>query len=180
MYRPIIDARSPGQAGYALVLVMVALVTLTILGVTSITATQLDMKITQNMRHHKALQYGALTGQDHARDIAESDSAGLGTLWRSTMMGETDHCLNNWIGTDTASAWAPVPIDANGFTLSSYSVDFCSATCGLPPTGTGLQEGPGSRVHYTADMVATGGMLDASADAQAGALLFAVEPGSCE
>ena len=47
---------SSGQRGYALILVMVALVTLTILGVTGITASQLDMKITQNMRHHKQLQ----------------------------------------------------------------------------------------------------------------------------
>ena len=179
MYRPTTEARSPGQRGYALVLVMVALVTLTILGVTSITASQLDMKITQNMRHHKALQYGALTGQDHARDVAESDSNGMIPLWSSTMIGEADHCTNDWISTEASALHVPVPIDANGFLLSSYAVDFCAGTCGLAPTGTGLSESQQQRRYYTTDMVATGGMLDSTADAQAGALLFATGQVEC-
>lgn len=179
MYRPNRQARSPGQAGYALILVMVALVTLTILGVTSITATQLDMKITQNMRHHKALQYGALSGQDHARDVAEADPNGMIPLWSSTMIGETDHCTNNWISTDTSASYVPVPITANGFPLSSYTVDFCAGTCGLAPTGTGLSEAQDQRRYYTTDMVATGGMQDSTADAQAGGLMFATGQVEC-
>ena len=85
------------QRGYALILVMVALVTLTILGVTSLTASQLDMQITQNMRHHKALQYGALTGQDHARDLAE-DASFDGFDTYNTAFATAAHCTSQFIG----------------------------------------------------------------------------------
>lgn len=168
------------QRGYALVLVMVALVTLTILGVTSITATQLDMKITQNMRHHKALQYGSLAGQDHARDLAENDPYGLVPTWSETMLISDDHCQHGWISTEATAFAAPVPIEANGFVLSDYSVDFCAGSCGLAPAGTSIGEAQDQRHFYTTDMLATGMMDQATAEAQAGGLLFAVGQVECQ
>ena len=182
MYRPDTERRFPrrGQAGYALVLVMVALVTLTILGVTSITASQLDMKITQNMRHYKALQYGALTGADHARDVFESEPEGtVVELWRSVMGGETDHCWNDWISTEVGAAWAPMAIEANGFPLAAYTVDLCPATCGTPLAGTDLGNSQSSIHHVSTDMVATGGMQDSTAGAQAAAVVLRNERTDC-
>ena len=123
MFRPTPKTTSSSQRGYALVLVMVALVTLTILGVTQITATQLDMKITQNMRHHKQLQYGAITGQDHGRDMAEDDGFDAMGTWSSAMF-QTDHCTPDWIGATASSVATSVPLMANGFTMADYAVDF--------------------------------------------------------
>ena len=161
---------SQGQRGYALVLVMVALVTLTILGVTGITASQLDMKITQNMRHHKQLQYGALTGLDHARDLTE-DLAFDGFDAFNTAMFEASHCTVGWISGLSGAVDAPVPVSANGWQIADYTTDLCSGTCGQAPPGFDAEK----YFSYSIDIVSTGAMTKATADAQLGAFLFRVE-----
>ncbi len=161
-------AAARGQRGYALILVMVALVTLTILGVTSITAAQLDMKITQNMRHHKQLQYGAITGQDHARALAEDGVVDLIDTY-ATASQNANNCIEGWIHTTHANQVdTPLILNANGFILSTYSVDICQAVCNQPPAGTGTDF-----VSFALDIVSTGAMTNATASAQSGAFLFA-------
>lgn len=170
MIRSVHSVSVRGQRGYALVLVMVALVTLTILGVTSITASQLDMKITQNMRHHKQLQYGGMTGLDHARDMTE-DLVFDGFDAFNTAMFAASHCTTGWISTQSTAAGVPVPLTANGFMMADYTADLCSGTCGQPPPGFDAER----YFAYTLDIVSTGAMPDATADAQLGAFLFRVE-----
>ncbi len=156
------------QQGFALILVMVALVTLTILGVTAITAAQLDMKITQNMRHHKQLQYGAISGLDHTRQLAEDDTVNMITVYTSASQA-ANNCLLDWIHPSAAAAVAvPLVIKANAFTLSTYRVDVCQAVCNQPPAGTGV-----SNIAYAMDVLSTGEMADASANAKTGGFLFA-------
>lgn len=156
-----------GQRGFALILVMVALVTLTILGVTAITAAQLDMKITQNMRHHKQLQYGALTGIDHVRDLAEDQDVDLIEVYTDAA-GRANNCIPNWIHpTESAAVDLPTVIEANGFTLANYQVDICQAVCNQPPAGTGVES-----VSYVLDVVSNGLMTDATANARMGGFLF--------
>ena len=156
------------QGGFALILVMVALVTLTILGVTAITAAQLDMKITQNMRHHKQLQYGAMAGMDHARQLAEDDTVNLLSVYTEASQA-TNNCLIDWIHPAAGGAVdTPLIIKANTMTLSTYRVDVCQAVCNQPPAGTGV-----SNIAYAMDVVSTGEMANASANARAGGFLFA-------
>jgi len=175
---------SAGQRGYALVLVMVALVTLTILGVTSITAAQLDMKITQNMRHHKQLQYGAMSGQQHARAILENGN------FSSLELMEDAHndpagtgCTAGWISADAGSVELPLSIDANGFVLASYDVSVCRFVCGGTPVGfqlSGDNSGPSHSGGTVAlDVVATGTLDRIAASAQSGALLVVPDTQGC-
>ena len=178
MIRVVSRATKSSQRGYALVLVMVALVTLTILGVTSITAAQLDMKITQNMRHHKQLQYGGLTGLDHARDLTE-DMAFDGYSAFNDAMFAASHCTTGWISTAAGAVAAPVPLDANGWMMAAYTTDLCAGTCGQPPPGFDAEK----YFSYSLDIVSTGAMPNATADAQLGAFLFRVEKsegGGCQ
>jgi len=162
--------RGGAQQGYALVLVMVALVTLTILGVSSITAAQLDLRITQNMRHHKQLQYGGLTGLDHARDLAEDNSFdGFATF--NTAFFQANHCTSGWISADAGAVDSPVPIEANGFQLANYAVDLCAGVCGNPPPGYDIEE----YFAYTLDIISTGSLDSANSSAQLGGMLFRIE-----
>jgi len=156
------------ERGFALILVMVALVTLTILGVTAITAAQLDMKITQNMRHHKQLQYGAMSGMDHARQLAEDDTVNLLTVYTEASQA-ANNCLVDWIHpTATGAVATPLIIKANTYTLATYRVNVCQAVCNQPPAGTGV-----SNIAYAMDVVSTGELANASANASAGGFLFA-------
>jgi hypothetical protein len=178
MIQVVRSAEVRSQQGYALVLVMVALVTLTILGVSSITAAQLDMKITQNMRHHKQLQYGGLTGLDHARDLTE-DLVFDGFSAFNDAMFSASHCTTGWISAAAGAVAAPVALKANGWMMADYSTDLCAGTCGQPPAGFDAER----YFSYSIDIVATGAMPNATADAQVGSFLFRVEQaegGGCQ
>ncbi|MCP4869327.1 MAG: hypothetical protein GY898_11480 [Proteobacteria bacterium] len=181
MIRAIPATRSTSsQHGYALVLVMVALVTLTILGVSQITATQLDMAITQNFRHHKQLQYGALTGADHGRDLIETNTYNVEDVWTGAM-AETTHCTAGWISSTSSNAVdTPVALMANTFMMANYETDFCAGICVTnPPSGWSLDQGSPYSA-FTVDFLATGSMINSTADAQAGSMLFTVAEMSCD
>lgn len=145
--------RDRGQRGYALILAMVALVALTLLGVTAITVAQLDLKITGNLRHHRQVAYGALTGLDHGRDLF-TDNVVDPSADIETAADLPNDCISGWISTGGANSVAtPLLLEANGYPLATYSVDFCIASCGLPPQGTSLGEGI---IGYTVDIVSSG------------------------
>jgi hypothetical protein len=176
-----------GQAGYALILAMVALVALTLLGVTAITVAQLDLKITNNLRHHRQVAYGALTGLDHGRDLF-SDNLVDASADIETAADQPADCIAGWISNGGALAVAaPLLLDSNGYPLATYSVDFCVASCGLPPQGTSLGEGV---IGYTVDLVSTGtsplrngvaGNLGSNAsETQGGFVLGTLEPATCD
>ncbi len=152
MYAPHAPRPRSSQRGYALILAMVALVSLTILGVTAVSVAQLDMKITGNLRHHRQVAYGALTGLDQARERFAANlvdpSASI-----ETAADQPDSCINGWISTASTAVASPMLLEANGFGLATYSVDFCVATCGDPLSGNSLGEGV---VGYTIDIVSTG------------------------
>ncbi|MCO4770341.1 MAG: hypothetical protein KDA24_09955 [Deltaproteobacteria bacterium] len=171
--------RSRSQRGYALILAMVALVALTLFGVTAISVAQLDLKITNNLRHHRQVAYGALTGLDHGRDLFTDNqvdpSADIETA--ADLPGD---CITGWISATGANAVAaPLLLDANGFPLATYAVDFCVASCGLPPTGTSLGE---SVIGYTVDIVSTGTTtIGSNATQTQGAFVIGtLEPATCD
>lgn len=138
--------------GYALILVMVAMVVLTILGLTGVTVSQLDVKIVQNLRQYRQVTYGALAGTDHARDLFRDGLEDELATYEAAA-ASTGSCLVNWIGTASESVAAPIPLTANLTTLASYQVDVCAATCGPASAGNELGRGV---VGYTLDVVATG------------------------
>jgi len=183
MKRIALRTRIDGQRGYALILAMVALVTLTILGVTAISVAQLDMKITANLRHHRQVAYGALAGLDQARDRF-SDNLVNASDMIETAADEPNQCITSWIGTASTSVAAPTVLDSNGVALATYSVDFCVATCGDPLTGNSLGEGV---VGYTIDIVSTGfsplqgtNRRSNSSQVQAGLVYGQLEAAVCE
>ncbi len=174
--------RTTGQGGYALILVMVSLIILTILGVTAISVAQLDMKIAQNLRHHRQLAYGALAGQDHVRQLITDNQMGNGGLTLQdhyeTAAQATGRCTLGWIGLGGGAVAVPNVLDSNGFALSTYAVDFCQATCGSVAPGNELGAG---RSQFTVDAVATGSSpAGVSAQASVGGLILSTpQDGSC-
>ena len=168
-----------GQRGYALVLVMVALVTLTILGVTTIQGAQLDMKITQNMRHHKQLQYGALAGQDQARglldDVAfDAEQAFMDAEGNASAGG----CVDGWVNPAGSVYGTSDTLAANSMTLSTYSVDLCRGVCGSPTPGNYLNSAA-KNYSFSLDVVSAGTLTGATSMAQMGGLLIGVTQGDC-
>lgn len=138
--------------GYALILVMVAMVVLTILGLTGVTVSQLDVKIVQNLRQYRQVTYGALAGTDHARDLFRDGIADELSTYEAAS-ATTGNCLNDWISTGPDATAAPIDLMANTTTLASYVVDVCAATCGPATAGNELGRGV---VGYTLDIVADG------------------------
>ena len=150
---PALRRRRSSQRGYALILAMVALVSLTILGVTAIGVAQMDMKITNNLRHHRQVAYGAYTGLDHARDLFSDNLVDPSTAIE-TAADEPGDCMAGWISsTSTFALDAPLVLASNSYNLATYTVDFCVATCGDPLAGNSLGE---RVVGYTVDIVSTG------------------------
>jgi len=185
MYRPYTLRARSRQSGYALILAMVALVSLTILGVTAVSVAQLDMKITGNLRQHRQVAYGALAGLDHARDRF-SDNLGDPSGEIETAADQPDSCIGGWISTGAGAVAAPLVLEANGFGLATYTVDFCVATCGDPLSGNSLGEGV---VGYTVDIVSTGfsppragsGLPSSNSTQSQGAFVYGqMEAASCE
>ena len=109
-------------------------------------------------------------GLDHARDMTE-DLVFDGFDAFNTAMFSATHCTTGWISTQSTAAGVPVPLTANGFMMADYTADLCSGTCGQPPPGFDAER----YFAYTLDIVSTGAMPDATADAQLGAFLFRVE-----
>ena len=169
-----------GQRGYALILVMVGLVTLTILGVTQIQAAQLDMKITQNMRHHKQLQYGAMTGQDHGRMLTDIETFDGEAAFMAAEDASVDGgCTLDWISTEAGAVDAPVPIYSNSAQLASYTVDMCRGVCGSPLPGTDLNAAE-KNYSFSLDVVANGALAGNTSTARMGGLLVGITQGVCQ
>lgn len=194
--RTVAGAR--GQRGYALILAMVALVSLTILGVTAISVAQLDMKITSNLRHHRQVAYGALAGLEQARDAFSDRYVEEFNAFQEAAT-QPGRCMPSWIGTTpyvgtnqiwstTAPTISPLVLNANGYGLSTYTVDLCVATCGKPPTGFDVgEQGVNSWKTWIFDVVSTGSspprsgftVAGSSSLQSQGALLYRAFQGPC-
>ena len=171
-----------GQGGYALILVMVSMVILTILGVTAISVAQMDMKIAQNLRHHRQLVYGAVAGQDHAREIFADGAVDLpDTYMTAAQQTVVNRCTTDWISTAASAIEAPNVLDSNGFSLATYNVSVCAASCGQVAVGNDLDAGKPSQVAgFTLDVVATGtSPAGVSAQATVGGFIYDQIEGSC-
>jgi hypothetical protein len=149
--------RNSRPAGYALVLVMVALVVLTILGVTGVTVAQLDVKVAQNLRHYRQVSYGAIAGTDHVRALFNDGGFEATDVFVSAWPFE-NHCITGWVG-GTNSVASPIPLTANGLFLSTYEVNVCAVACGQPLSGNDIGSQVGVR-SVILDVVATGHQID--------------------
>ncbi len=155
MRLPCPSSRRP--RGYALVLVMVALVVLTILGVTGVTVAQLDVKVAQNLRHYRQVNYGAIAGTDHVRALLNNGLFEATDLF-TTAWPSADHCITGWIGGANSVA-DPIALMANSTLLSSYTVSVCAVSCGQPLSGNDIGSQSGVR-SVILDVVAVGNQND--------------------
>jgi Tfp pilus assembly protein PilX len=176
------SGQNTDQGGYALILVMVSMIILTILGVTAISVAQMDMKIAQNLRHHRQLVYGALAGQDHAREIFADGAVDLPDTYTAAAQ-ETivNRCTTDWISSASGAIESPNVLDSNGFSLATYSVAVCAASCGQVAVGNDLDAGKNAQVSsFTLDVVATGtSPAGVSAQATVGGFIYDQIEGSC-
>jgi Tfp pilus assembly protein PilX len=172
--------RRRNQRGFALILAMVAMVVLTVIGVTTISMTQMDLKITGNQRLQRQVAFGAMTGLDHARAILTNTNIDIpGTIEDAAAAGG---CVTGWISSTGTAIASPVPVEANGYGLSTYAANFCIATCGQPLAGNSLGE---RVVGYAVDMVATGSTTavsasDASTAVMGGLIYGQMEQAFCQ
>lgn len=177
------------REGYALILVMVAMVTLTVLGVTAISSSQLDMKVTQNMRINKQLQYGAIAGQDYAKTLLDGATTDTVAGLFDQAEAAADLCLPAWIADGGTHGVDPETLSVNGTLLASYSVDVCVGVCSnVQPPGSQLNgntvvdggDGTGSSFSlFSVDVVSTGVIGTSTSSAQVGGLLMALNERGC-
>jgi hypothetical protein len=182
------DSTAEHRRGYALVLVMVGLVVLTILGVTAMATSQLDMRITSNMRQHKAMQLGASTGTAHARAMFE----GQPNTWfteiitgvEQEMVSNNDPCAWGWVSEESWAEEGSMVVRANDTELASYVVDVCYGICaaheqlGGASTQAGGPTNPQGSL-YAADVVSTGQLSTRPASARIGAMTAGTTTGAC-
>lgn len=127
--------RGAGEGGYALVLALVVMTALTILGVSSVASSNVDLKISRNLRHLEQARYASIAGNEHGRRMfidgnvpATSDVSYFGT----------DDIANpsNWYITQADANDLVVGTDRKG----SYRVNVIWVTCGGPPAGYSLDK----------------------------------------
>ncbi len=126
--------RRGAEGGYVLVLALVLMTALTVLGVTAVTTSNIDLRITQNLRQLEQARYASMAGGEHAR--------------RMFIMGQ-EPTIDQvaYFGDDDPSAYGTYFIDsstANDLALSTvegeYQVKTVWLSCGGAPAGYSLDK----------------------------------------
>ena len=127
--------RRPGEEGYALVLALVVMTALTILGVSAVTQSNVDLKISRNLRHLEQARYASMAGNEHGR--------------RMFVRGEVPAISDVYYFGQPEPVPTPPPYipEASANTLmvgegrkGVYKVDVIWVTCGGPPAGYSLDK----------------------------------------
>lgn len=124
-----------GEEGYALVLTLVVITALTIVGVSAVTTSNVDLKIARNLRHLEQARYASMAGSEHAR--------------RNFLFGDIPATTEvSYFGQDditSPSTWYIQPDEANDLMIATdrrgtYQVNVVWVTCGGPPAGYSLDK----------------------------------------
>lgn len=140
-HRPL-RRRNQGEEGFALVLALVLLTALTILGVSAITTSNLDLKITRNLRHLEQARYASMAGGEHARQLMLKgqipDTTGVSYFGSDDIENPTDYYIDNDPGTTDIPDGEMLHIgnDNNG----AYQVNVVWISCGGPPAGYSIDK----------------------------------------
>lgn len=149
--------RQRGEEGYVLVIALVVMTALTVLGVASMSTTNIDLNITGNLRRTETARYASIAGTEHARlKLAEG---GLPDPSEVMYFGESSGTVPYYIDDDEAKI-----LPTTGDDGSTYRVRAQFVKCGGPPSGYSLE-----RFHSQYfDFISNGYLVD-SADATIGA-----------
>jgi len=149
---PIVRPRA-GERGFALILAMFALVILTVLGVTAVTVSNIDLKIAHNVRRGRQVFYGAQAGLDRAR--VESSKLTITDL-QTLMAGFTTGDYVEWLDYGEGDA-----VETGGYPLASYKIKAGYRQCASNVAGYSMEE-DGDFDAVFVDWVADAANLDAS------------------
>ena len=127
--------RGRGEEGYALVLALVVMTALTILGVSAVTSSNVDLKITRNMRNLSQARYASMAGNEHGRQMFITGD-----------VPATDEV--SYFGVDDVenpSSYYIPQASANDLMVGpsrkgAYQVNVVWVTCGGPPAGFSLDK----------------------------------------
>lgn len=127
--------RREGEEGYALVLALVVMTALTVLGVSAVASSNVDLKISRNMRQLEQARYASMAGNEHGRQLFISGD--VPALTDVSYFGTDD--------IENPSTWYIPQTDANDLMLSTvqkgtYQVNVIWVTCGGPPAGFSLDK----------------------------------------
>ncbi len=130
------------RRGFALVIAMLALVALTVLGLTAIQISSVDLEITHNIRRYHQVYNAANSGLDQAlglsRDLpinpmltAELDEYASQGLCQPFIGDTTQPDIDH----------APDPLETGGWPVATYEVERCYGECGGVARGFEMTQG---------------------------------------
>ena len=115
------------RTGFALVLAMVALVALTVLGLTAIQISSVDLEITHNIRRYHQVYNAANSGLDQALGLSRELPANPTLTAELDAAASTGGCL--MLIDDTTNP-PPDPLETGGWAMATYEVERCYGECG--------------------------------------------------
>ena len=166
----IVLAIPQSQGGFALIVVMLALMALSMLGLTAVTMTNRDYRLAQNVRRHHQVWWGAQVGLDRARgETAEMVSDDYLALMAQFTSGG---CISDWFAFDTATLGNPEVADimsTGAYNLADYGVQVCYRVCSKSVAGWELSSDRNFNAVFL-DWISTAQDLDALGAARSGIL----------
>ena len=131
--------RGRGEEGFALVLSLVMLTALTILGVSAVTTSSIDLKITRNLRLLEQARYASMAGGEHARrEMLVGDMPGAAEV---SYFGDDD--MNDpaaWYIYDSSPDRPSNMLQVTSNHYGTYRVNMVWVSCGGPPAGFSLDQ----------------------------------------
>ncbi|MCK6526146.1 pilus assembly PilX N-terminal domain-containing protein [Myxococcota bacterium] len=120
------------EAGFALILALFALVILTVLGVTAVTVSNVDLKIAHNVRRSRQVFFGAQAGLDRARiESSQMTEADMQTLMAGFSTGD----YVQWLDVGEGD-----PVETGGYSLASYELRVGYRQCASNVAGYSVEE----------------------------------------
>ncbi len=132
-HRPVTPSALAGEeGGFALILALFALVILTVLGITAVTISNVDLKIAHNVRRHEQVFYGAQAGLDRARwAAAELTPDDIQSMMTAFTLGQSVEWMDMGEGD---------PVETGGLALASYALSASYRQCASNVAGYSIQE----------------------------------------
>ena len=146
-----------GEEGYVLVIALVVMTALTVLGVASMSTTNIDLNITGNLRRTEIARYASIAGTEHAR--MKLSEGGLPDPSQVMYFGESSGSVPYYVDYGEAKI-----LPTTGEDGSTYRVMAQFVKCGGAPSGYSLE-------HFHSqyfDFISNGYLVD-SAEATIGA-----------
>ncbi len=130
-----------------MVLALVALVALTVLGLTAIQISSLDLEITHNIRRYHQVYNAANAGLDQAISMTRTLPVNQVMTDEISFWAAGGGC-QHIVHVDGAIAdTPPTPLETGGYIIATYSVDRCYGECGGVARGfeatQGINQGGG-------------------------------------